>query len=179
MRGAPQVRFSATIRKIKARTSLLTHLRPPTCLALETQVQYKRNPARCQLTTVLGVTKTRGFVHPDQNVLNATQNSLCRAVNRRRGRLACRASSGRRRAKFSRTRPFRERKALTTHPRRYRSNTIMARILSEQIRIQLLAKSLILRVYDILARHSGGDEVAATNEEVFPDSRLPFFRRFV
>src|ERR1700730_18227618 len=43
---------------------------------------------------------------------------------------------------------------LTTHPRRYRSNTIMARILSEQIRIQLLAKSLILRVYDILARHT-------------------------
>jgi len=30
-----------------------------------------------------------------------------------------------------------------THPRKYRSNTIMARILSEQIRIQLLAKSLI------------------------------------
>jgi hypothetical protein len=30
----------------------------------------------------------------------------------------------------------------------------MARILSEQIRIQLLAKSLILRVYDILARHT-------------------------
>ena len=25
----------------------------------------------------LGVTKTRGFLHPDQNVLNATQNSLC------------------------------------------------------------------------------------------------------
>src|SRR6266849_2331602 len=153
MRGAPQVGFSATIRKIRARTSLLTRLRPPTCLALETHAQYERNPARCQLTTVLGVTKTRGFVHPDQNVLNATQNSLWRAVNRRRGRLACRASSCRRRAKFSRTRPFRERKALTTHPRRYRSNTSMARILSEQIRIQLLAKSLILRVYDILARH--------------------------
>ena len=26
-----------------------------------------------------------GLVHPDQNVRNATQNSLCRAVNRRRG----------------------------------------------------------------------------------------------
>jgi hypothetical protein len=26
---------------------------------------------------------------------------------------------------------------------------------------------------------SGGDEVAATYEEVFPDSRLPFLRRFV
>ena len=32
----------------------------------------------------------RGLVHPDQNVLSATQNSLCRAVNRRRGRCACR-----------------------------------------------------------------------------------------
>src|SRR5215469_2207969 len=48
-------------------------------------VQYKRNPARCQFTTVRGVTKTRGFLHPDQNVLDATQNSLCRAVNRVRG----------------------------------------------------------------------------------------------
>ena|SRR5271165_1857756 len=91
MRGAPQVGFSATIRKIKARTSLLTRFRPPTRLNLETHVQYKRNPARCQFTTVLGVTKTRGFLHPDQNVRNATQNSLCRAVNRRRGRCACRA----------------------------------------------------------------------------------------
>src|SRR5882724_2794067 len=83
MRGVPQVGFSATTRKIRARTSLLTCLRPPTCLALETHVQYKQNPARCQLTTVLGVTKTRGFVHLDQSVFNATQNSLCRVVNRR------------------------------------------------------------------------------------------------
>jgi len=83
MRGAPQVEFSATIRKIRARTSLLTRLRPPPRLALETHVQYKRNPARCQLTTVLGVTRTRGFFHPDQNVRKATQNSRCRAVNRR------------------------------------------------------------------------------------------------
>ena len=50
-------------------------------LTLETHVQYKRKPAQCQFTTVLGVTKTRGFLHPDQNVLNATQNNLCRAVN--------------------------------------------------------------------------------------------------
>src|SRR5713226_905797 len=53
MRGAPQVAFSATIRKIKARTSLLTCFRPPICLTLETHAQYKRNPARCQFTTVL------------------------------------------------------------------------------------------------------------------------------
>src|ERR1700730_6339425 len=76
MRGAPQVGFSAAIRKIRARPSLLTCLRPPARLALETHVQYKRNPARCQLTTVLGVTKTRGFVHPDQNVFNATATNM-------------------------------------------------------------------------------------------------------
>src|SRR5882762_1103216 len=49
MRGAPQVGFSATIRKIKARISLLTRFCPPTWLNLETHVQYKRNPARCQV----------------------------------------------------------------------------------------------------------------------------------
>jgi hypothetical protein len=86
MRGAPEVGFSATMRKIKARTSLLTRFRPPTCLTLETHVQYKRNPARCQFTTALGETKTRAFVQPDQNALKAAQNSLCRAVNRLRGR---------------------------------------------------------------------------------------------
>src|SRR5260370_9867373 len=98
MRGAPQVGFSATIRRIKARTSLLTRLRPPTCLTLEIQVQYKRNPARCQFTTVLGVTNTRGLVHPDQHVFNATQNSLWRAVNRRRGRSADKTTNLRPRA---------------------------------------------------------------------------------
>src|SRR6476619_2537939 len=132
MRGAPQVGFSETIRKIKARTSLLTRFRPPTWLILETHVKYKRNPARCQFTTVLGVTKMSGLVHPDQNVRNATQNSLCRAVNRRRGCCACRASNCRRRARFSRTRSSRERKTLTNQPRKCRSDTIMARILAEK-----------------------------------------------
>jgi hypothetical protein len=130
MRGAPQVGFSETIRKIKARTSLLTRFRPPTWLTLETHVQYKRNPARCQFTTVLGVTKMSGFLHPD-HVRNATQNSLCRAVNRRQGCCACRASNCRRRARFSRTRSSRERKTLTNQPRRSRSDTIIAGIISE------------------------------------------------
>ena len=43
-----------------------------------------------------------------------------------RGRCACKASNCRRRAWFSRTRSSRERKALTIHPRRCRSDTIMA-----------------------------------------------------
>src|SRR5258708_33226802 len=132
MRGAAHVGFSESIRKIKARTSLLTCFRPPTWLILETHVQYKRNPARCQFTTVLGVTKMSGLVQPDQNVLNATQNSLCRAVNRRRGCCACRASNCRRRARFSRTRSSREWKALTNQPRKCRSDTMMARIVAEK-----------------------------------------------
>src|SRR5215468_10185699 len=61
MRGAPQVGFSATIRKIRARTSLLARFCPPTRRNLEIHVQYKRNPARCQFTTVRGVTKTGGL----------------------------------------------------------------------------------------------------------------------
>ena len=131
MRGAPQVGFSETIRKSKARTSLLTRFRPATWLTLETHVQYKRNPARCQFTTVLGVTKMSGLVHPDQHVRHATQNSLCRAVNRRRGCCAC-SSNCRRRARFSRTRSSRERKTQTNQPRKCRSDTIMARIVAEK-----------------------------------------------
>src|SRR5260370_23239555 len=132
MRGAPQEGFSENRRKIKARTSLLTRFSPPIWLTLENHVQYKRNPARCQFTTVLGVTKMSGLVHPDQNVRNATQNSLCRAVNRRRGCCACRASNCRRRARFSRTRASREWKALTNQPRKCRSHTIIDGVISEK-----------------------------------------------
>jgi len=59
---------------------------------------------------------------------------LCRAVNRVRGRCACKTSSCRRRAMFSRTRSSRERKELTIHPTRCRSESIMARILSRPVR---------------------------------------------
>src|SRR6516164_6007479 len=154
-----QVGFSATIRKIRARTSLLTRFRPPTRLNLEIHAQYKPNPAGCQFTTVRGVTKTRGFLHPDQSVLNATQNSLCRAVNRVRGRCACKASSCRRRAKFSRMRSSRERKELTIHPKRCRSDTIMARILSQLSEFSFFAKSFISQMYNVLARHRNGHDV--------------------
>src|ERR1035441_3532768 len=134
MRGAPQVGFSAAIRKIRARTSLLTRLRPPTRLILETHVQYNRKPARCQPTTVLGVTRMRGRSHPDQSFRKTTQKSLCRVVSRRRGRLACNARTCARRARFSRMRFSRELKALTAYPMRCRIMTkIMARILSKLV----------------------------------------------
>src|SRR5258707_280536 len=173
MRGAPQVGFSATIRKIKARTSLLTRFRRPTWLILETHVQYKRNPARCQFTTVLELPKTRGCLHLDQHILNATQNSLCRAVNRRRGRCACSASNCRRRAKFSRTRSARQLKELTNQPRKCRSDKIMAKNFSGKDRIELCAKSLISLVYDPLARHKAKakGECPNTKAAVFIDGK--------
>src|ERR1035437_9768036 len=57
-------------------------------LALESHFQYSRKPARCQPTTVLGVTWMRGSFHLSQSLRNTTQNSLCDAVSRRRGRWA-------------------------------------------------------------------------------------------
>ncbi len=56
MRGAPQVGFSATIRKMRSRTSFEVSFLPTFLLALEINLQYKRKPARCQRTTVSGVT---------------------------------------------------------------------------------------------------------------------------
>ena len=76
MRGAPQVGFSATIRKINSRTSFDVGLLPTCVLALEISLQYKRKPARCHRTTVSGVTTMRDCFHTDQNRRTATQKSL-------------------------------------------------------------------------------------------------------
>jgi hypothetical protein len=112
------------------------------------------NPARCLFTTVLGVTKTRGLVHPHQNILNATQNSLCRAVNRRRGRCAYRASNWRRRAQV-----FEDEVLAGAQSADHPSEKILERRDHSQnrigkVRIELCAKSFILQVYDVLARHN-------------------------
>jgi hypothetical protein len=109
-------------------------------LALEIHFQYKRKPARCHATTVRGVTRTRGLFHPDQSCRRRTQNSLCIADNRGRGRLACRARSCSRRARFSRTSSAREPKARIAKLRRCRSDENMAEIVPElrqQNRFQL------------------------------------------
>jgi hypothetical protein len=131
MRGAPQVGFSAAMRKIKARISLLTGFRPPGLCTPEMSRQYRRNPARCHLTPVLGVTRISGFFQPAQSLRNTIQNNLCRVLSRRRGRLVRKARSCWRRARFSRMRSSRERKALITQPMRCRSHEIMAKIVSK------------------------------------------------
>ena len=82
MRGAPQVGFSAAIRKIKPRISVLTRFLPPTRLARESHLQYSLKPAPCQATTVLGVTRISGAFHSDQSLRRAIQNSLCMVDSR-------------------------------------------------------------------------------------------------
>src|ERR1700722_19613122 len=76
MRGAPQVGFSATMRKISSRSSLLTHFLPARTRCRESQVQYSLKPARCHRTTVSGWTRINACLHPDQNRRNMTQKSL-------------------------------------------------------------------------------------------------------
>src|SRR6201997_4175095 len=131
MRGAPQVGFSAAMRKIKARISLLTGFRPPGLCAPELSRQYRRNPARCHPTTVLGVTRISGFFQPAHSFRNTIQNNLCEALSPRRGRLARKVKSCWRRARFSRMRSSRERKALIPQPMRCPSHEIMAKIVSK------------------------------------------------
>jgi len=76
IRGAPQVAFSATIWKINSRTCFGVRLLPTCVRTLEISLQYIRKPARCQRTTVSGVTTMRACFHSDQNRRTMTQKSL-------------------------------------------------------------------------------------------------------
>jgi hypothetical protein len=156
MRGAPQVGFSETIRKIKARTSLLTRFRPPTWLTLETHVQYKRNPARCQFTTVLGVTKMSGLVHPDQHVRNATQNSQLvqgsQSTANRLLRVQSQQLPTESQVLEDEVLPGTENADQPTEGMSERHDH--SRNYIGKVRIELCAKSFILQVYDVLARHT-------------------------
>ncbi len=84
MRGAPQVGFSATMREIKSRSSLVKGFLPPTRRVRESHAQYNRKPARCQRTTVSGLTTISDFFQPDHRLFSATQNNLSRAESRAR-----------------------------------------------------------------------------------------------
>src|SRR4051794_15871221 len=110
MRGAPHVEFSATIRKISSRNSLLMHFLPERTRRRESHVQYSLNPARCQRTTVSGWTRINACLHSGQSRRKITQNSLSEVETSGR-RLRCfKTTSCSRRAKFSSNRSLRERK---------------------------------------------------------------------
>ena len=114
MRGAPQVGFSATMRKMSSRSSAPIRLRPGLIRCRESQAQYALNPARCQRTTVSGWTRINACFHPNQNRLSTTQNSRSKIANRGCGCLCFKTASCCRSAGFSKSRSRRERKSWVT-----------------------------------------------------------------
>src|ERR1035441_10270951 len=164
MRGAPQVGFSATILKIKARICLLTGLRPPLDWALESHFQYSRKPARCQPTTVLGVTWMRGSFHRAQYLRNTTQNSLCGA-----GESPARALGVKSEQLLTQGKMFEDDilagPECTNNPAEEVPEPYdHAQNLTGALPIELGAKSLILRVYDVLMNDRGDIEASALRE---------------
>ena len=113
MRSAPQVLFSATIRKIRSRSSLLVDLLPMRTPLREIHFQYSLNPARCQRTTVSGWTRIRAFRHPDHRRRSITQSSRSPFENRCCGRRRASTQSCCRNARFSNSRSRRARKEQT------------------------------------------------------------------
>ena len=86
MRGAPQVGFSAAMRKINSRTCGEAGLLPTRLRALEISRQYKRKPARCHRTTVSGVTMIRDCFHRGQKRRATIQNRRSKLLRRGLGR---------------------------------------------------------------------------------------------
>ena len=114
------------MREIKARSSWLTGVLPPTRPARDRHPQYSRKSARCHATTLLGVTSTRKWFHPGQSHKREIQKNLCTLDSGRRGRFASRASSCWRRAKLSSMRSWRDRKNPMIQPMKFLRRGIIA-----------------------------------------------------
>src|SRR5260370_30418065 len=117
MRGAPQVEFSATIRKISASHSVDSFFLPICFLAFEIKLQYSRNRARCERTTVSGVTTRRDLFQSVQNRHASTQKSLSKGLSFGLACLRFSTASCWRSARFSRSSLRSERKQRATHPK--------------------------------------------------------------
>lgn len=104
MRGAPHPGFSATMRKIRSRAYFESVFRPIRFFTFEISLQYMRKPARCQRTTVSGVTTIRERFHADQYRRATTQKSLSNGPSLGLGCLRFSAVSCCCRARFSRSR---------------------------------------------------------------------------
>src|ERR1017187_10024597 len=108
MRGAPQVELSVTMRKMRSRSSLLTHFLPALARCRESHVQYNLKPARCQRMTVSGWTRISTCLHLGQSRRKITQNNLSEVANRGFGCLRSKTPSCCRSARFSNRRSRRE-----------------------------------------------------------------------
>jgi len=123
--GAPQRGLALAILRI----SRLTSGETSSFLGVrqrDFQRQKRRKPARCQRTTVSGLTMTSASAQRDQIWERPTQNA--RSARRRRGRGAdrWRVASCWRRARFSRASSARVRKAERRLASRFRSRASMA-----------------------------------------------------
>src|ERR1700730_15079493 len=76
IRGAPQVGFSTTIRKINSRTFFGVGFLPTCLRTLENQPPVHTKPVRCQRTLVAGVTMMRDCFQADQTRRAITQKSI-------------------------------------------------------------------------------------------------------
>src|SRR6516165_4739358 len=110
---------------MSSRISLLTGFRP---VRRERQRQYLRNPARCQRTTVSGVTRTRVFFHCDQTLLIPIQNSLSNGASIGLCFRCLKTNSCWRRARFSNSRTRREQKQRKSRPKQSLSRRNMSLI---------------------------------------------------
>jgi hypothetical protein len=88
---------------------------------------------------------------PINDIMILFGSRMCRAVNRVRGRCVCKASSCRRRAKFSRTRCTGAKRA-DDPPEEMPERHNHGKNIIGTIRIQFCAKSFILKMYDVLTR---------------------------
>jgi hypothetical protein len=130
MRGAPRLGSRPPCERSGGAPFWLTALRTARRGARERRAQYHRKPLRCQRTTVLGVTTTKGFRPPDHSRRSVTQNGRSREPSRGHGRWACKASNCRRDARFSRMRSAQDRNTPVSQPNKCRKRTNIAAILS-------------------------------------------------
>jgi len=105
------------MRKISSRTSVDNFFLPTCFLTFESKLQYSRNPARCQRTTVSGVTTRRDLFQSVQNRYASIQKSLSKGLSFGLACLRFSTVSCWRSARFSRSSLRRERKQRATSPK--------------------------------------------------------------
>jgi hypothetical protein len=119
----PSVGFSAAMDRMSFRSSRMILGRPGRLQ--ESQRQYQRNPARCQLTTVSGFTITKALAHLDHTLRSASQNRRSRRLNLGRELLRLRTPSCCRKAASSSPRSFRQRKNAPNQERKARKSRVI------------------------------------------------------
>ena len=117
--------MSVTIWKMRSRISWDSFFLPTRCFTLEIRLQYLRKPARCQRTTVSGVTMMRELFQADQNRRAETQNSLSKGLSLGLGCLRFSTVSCWRSAKFSKSSVRCERKQRASSPNHSRKKRNM------------------------------------------------------